>query len=79
MTVDKIKELDGIELLSHPSYNPDMAHFPRDRQFQDVEDVEIRVQVFIDLKRKEWFRQGLDELAKQWLQIIDHDDLYFDY
>ena len=26
MTMDKIKELDGIEFLAHPPYSPDMAH-----------------------------------------------------
>ena len=42
MTMDKIKELDGIELLPHPLYSPDlvrsdyyifksMAHFLRGR------------------------------------------------
>jgi len=85
--MDKIKELDGIELLPHPPYSPDlalsdyylfmsMAHFLGGRQFKDVK---IGVQEFIDSKPKEWFRQGLNELAKQWDQTIDHDGLYFKY
>ena len=47
MTMNKIKELNGIELLPHPPYSPDlvasvyylfrsMAHFLRGRQFNDV-------------------------------------------
>ena len=75
--MNKIKELDGFELLPHPPYSPDlapsdyyifrpMAHFLRGRQFKNVEDVKIGVQAFIDSKPKEWFRQGLDELAKRW-------------
>ena len=50
--MDEIKELDGIELLPHPIYSPDlepsdyylfryMVHFLRGRQFKDVEDVKI--------------------------------------
>ena len=67
--MDKIKELDGIELLIHPPYSPDLApsdnyqfksiaHFLRGRQCKDVK---IGVQAFINFKPKEWFRQGLDE------------------
>ena len=76
MTMDKIKDLDGIKLLPHPPYSPDlapsehylfrsMAHFLRGRQFKDVKDVKIGVQACIDSKPKEWFRQGLDELDKR--------------
>ena len=47
MSMDKIKELDGIELSPHPSYNPDlapsdyylfrfMAHFLRGRKFKEL-------------------------------------------
>jgi len=46
MTIDKIKELDCIELLPYPPYSPDlapsdyylfksMAHFLRGTQFKD--------------------------------------------
>ena len=73
--MDKIKELDGIELLPYRPYSPDqapsdyylfwsMAHFLRGRQFKNVEDVKIRDHAFIDSKPKEWFRQGLYELPK---------------
>jgi len=73
--MDKIKELDGIEILPHLPYSPDLAHthyylfryiahFLRGRQFKDVKYVKIGVQAFIDSKPKKWFRQGLDELAK---------------
>jgi len=58
MTMDKIKQLSGIELLLHPPYSPDlapsyyyifrfMAHFLRCRECE----------------KKKWFRQGLNELA----------------
>jgi len=88
--MDKINELDGIEILPHPVYSPNlapsdyylfrsMAHFRRGRQFKDVDDVKIGVQAFIDSKPKEWFRQGLNKLAKRYVQTIDHDGLYFKY
>ena len=90
ITINKIKELDGIELLPYLPYSPDLAssdyyifksmtHFLRCRQFKDVEDVKIGVQAFIDTKLREWFRQGLDELAKRWVETIDYDGLYFKY
>jgi len=71
MTMDKIKELDDIELLTHPSYSPDlapsnyylfssMAHVLRGWQFKNVEGITIGVQAFIYSKPKEWFHQGLD-------------------
>ena len=50
-----------------------MTNFFRDRQFENVENVGIGVQKFIDSKPKELYGQGLDELAKRWLQTIDHD------
>ena len=51
--MDKIKEFDGIELLHHTPYSPDlvpsdyylfrsMAHFFGGRQFKDIEDVKPR-------------------------------------
>jgi len=52
MTIDKIKELDGIEPLPQSSYIPDltpsdyclfryMEHFRRGKQFKNVADVRI--------------------------------------
>ena len=88
--MDEIKELDGFEPLPHPPYSPNLAssdyylfrsmeHFLRGRQFNDVQYVKIGVQAFIDSKPKEQFSQELDELAKLWVQTIDHDSLYFKY
>jgi len=42
-----------------------IAHFLRGRIFKDLGDVKIGDQAFIDSKLEEWFRQRLDELAKQ--------------
>ena len=62
--------------LHYPSSSPDLALsdyylflsmviFFRGKQFKNAEDVRMRVQAFIDLQQREWFRQELDELAKQ--------------
>ena len=51
-TKEKIVELEGIELLPHPAYSPDLAisdyylfrsmvHFLCGRSFSNVKDVEI--------------------------------------
>jgi histone-lysine N-methyltransferase SETMAR len=54
-TLQKIEELEGIELLSHPAFSPDlepsdyylfcsMAQFLRGKKFQCVADVEVGVE-----------------------------------
>ena len=65
-----------IHLIVQTWHLPIIIYFFKGRQFKDVK---FRVQVFIDSKPKEWFRQGLNELTKRWIQTIDHDGLYFKY
>jgi histone-lysine N-methyltransferase SETMAR len=88
-TLDKLQELDGIELLPHPAYSPDlapsdyhlfrsMAHFLRGRTFKNVEEVETGVRDFFASKQPEWYRAGIENLAERWLQTIDHNGLYFE-
>ena len=65
MTIDKIKDLDGIELLPHSPYSPKLApydyylfgsivYFHWGRQFKNVEDVRTIIQAFIDSKPKDY-------------------------
>jgi histone-lysine N-methyltransferase SETMAR len=60
-TRQKIEELEGIELLSHPAFSPDlepsdyylfrsMAQFLRGKTFQSVADVEVAVEEFFASK-----------------------------
>ena len=88
-TKEKIKELDGIELLPHPAYSPDlapsdyhlfrsMAHFLRGRSFNNLDDVEHGCREFFASKAKEWYRQGIKQLADRWLQTIESNGLYFE-
>jgi hypothetical protein len=64
-TLQKIEELEGIELLPHPALSPDlelsgdylflsMAQFLRGKNVQSVEDVEVAVKEFFASEDKEW-------------------------
>lgn len=85
----KLQELDGIELMPHPAYSPDLApsdyhlfralaHFLKGRHFHTQADVESGVQEFFASKTKDWYYAGIRELAQRWVKTIDHDGLYFD-
>jgi histone-lysine N-methyltransferase SETMAR len=65
-TRQKIQELEGIELLPHPAFSPDlepsdyylfhaMAQFLRGKKYQSVVAVEVMVEEFFASKDKEWF------------------------
>lgn len=88
-TQKKIQELADIEVLPHPPYSPDlapsdyhlfrsMAHFLRGRQFENVEEVENGCHEFFASKSKEWYRHGIEQLARRWIQTIENDGLYFE-
>jgi histone-lysine N-methyltransferase SETMAR len=61
-TLQKIEELEGIELLAHPTFNPDLeqpsdyhlfrsiAQFLRGKKFQSVADLEAAVEEFFASK-----------------------------
>jgi histone-lysine N-methyltransferase SETMAR len=89
-TLQKIEELEGIELLPHPIFSPDlessdcylfrsMAQFLRGKKFQSVADVEVVTEEFFAFKAKEWFYQAFKELAEKWVKTIEHEGLYFEY
>jgi histone-lysine N-methyltransferase SETMAR len=89
-TLQKIKELEGTELLLHPAFSPDlepsdyylfhsMAQFLRGKKFQSVADVEVVVEEFFASKDKEWFYQAFKELAEKWVETTEHEGLYFEY
>lgn len=88
MTQQKISELDGMEVLPHPAYSPDlapsdfhlfrsMAHFLRGRTFDSVEEVENGCREFFESKPPEWYRSGIVQLAERWKTTIANDGLYF--
>ena len=85
----KLEELEGIEVLPHPAYSPDlapsdyglfrsMAHFLRGRQFANYEDVKIGCQEFFDSKSPAWYHNQIRQLAERWATVVDHNGLYFE-
>lgn len=87
-TREKIESLDGIEILPHPPYSPDispsdyhlfrsMAHFMKGKKFDTLDQVKMEVQRFFDSKSKEWYKNGILDLANRWNQVVDYDGLYF--
>jgi histone-lysine N-methyltransferase SETMAR len=89
-TLQKIKELEGIELLLHPAFSPDlepsdyylfcsMAQFLLDKKFKSVADMKVTVEEFFASKDKDWFYQAFKELAEKWVKTIEHEGLYFEY
>jgi histone-lysine N-methyltransferase SETMAR len=89
-TLQKIKELEGIELLPHPAFSSDlapseyflfrsMAQFLHCKKFQSVADVEVAVEEFFASKDKEWFYQAFKEFAEKWVKTIEHEGLYLEY
>lgn len=88
-TIEKIEELEGIELLPHPAYSPDlapsdyylfrsMAHYLQGRHFNNQEDVENGCREFFNSKSQEWYKKGIESLATKWLKVIEYDGLYFE-
>jgi histone-lysine N-methyltransferase SETMAR len=89
-TLQKIEELEGIELLPHPAFSPDlepsdyylfcsMVQFLHGKKFQSVADVEVAIEEFFSSEDKEWFYQAFKELVKKWAKTIEHEGLCFEY
>jgi histone-lysine N-methyltransferase SETMAR len=89
-TLQKIEELEGIELLLHPTFSPDlapsdyylfrsMAQFLRGKKFKSLADLEVAVEEFFASEDKEWFYQAFMELAEKWAKTTEHEGLYFEY
>jgi hypothetical protein len=64
VTVLKLQEMDGVEILPHPGYSPDVApsdyglfrgmqHFFRGKKFEIVEEVEIACRNFLASKNRD--------------------------
>jgi [histone H3]-lysine36 N-dimethyltransferase SETMAR len=75
LTRGKVQELQGIEVLPHPAYSPDlapsdyhlfraMAHFLKGRQFDSVEEVEQGAVISLLPKRQ----SGIPVESSNWLK-----------
>jgi hypothetical protein len=89
-TLQKIEELEAIELLPHPAFSPDlepsdyylfcsMAQFLCGKKFQFVADVEVAVEESFASKDEAWFYKAFEELAEKWVKTIEHEGLCFEY
>ncbi|CAF1218033.1 unnamed protein product [Rotaria magnacalcarata] len=82
------KLLDGIEVLAHPAYSPDLApsdyglfrsmvHFFRGRRFETFGQVEAACREFFESKEPHWYRDQIRQLAERWLDsfqsTLDYD------
>lgn len=88
-TLQKFKELDGVELLPHPAYSPDaapsdyglfrsMEHFLRGRRFESFHDIEKACQQFFLSKEPTWYFNQIRMLADRWQKIVENCGLYFE-
>ncbi|KAJ4444664.1 hypothetical protein ANN_06461 [Periplaneta americana] len=76
--MEKMEEFERIELPSHPTYGPDLtpldcnlfrsrAHFLREKNFLNLEAVEIGVVEFFASKTTNRYRRGIRNFAEWWL------------
>ena len=88
-TKEKISKLDGIKLMPHPAYSPDLAPsdyhtfrsiatFFKGKQFADVGDVENGCHDFFSSKPKTWYRHDIEDLARRWLLTIENNGMYLE-
>lgn len=89
LTTDKIQKMDGVQLLPHPPYSPDIAPsdyglfrsmvaFFQDRRFETVQEVEQGCREFFSSKTKDWYFHQIRQLAERWLKVIENKGLYFE-
>ena len=89
LTKEKLDELDGIEVLPHPAYSPDLApsnyglfrsmvHFFRGRRFETFDQFETACREFFEFKEPQWYRDQIQQLAERWRKVIENDGLYFE-
>lgn len=87
-SMETLKEIDGIELLPHPPYSPDvaasdfhlfrsMAHFLKGRRFENKEDLQKNLQLFFDSKPSDWYKSGIQKIAERWALVCENDGYYF--
>ena len=89
LTKKTIDELDGVHVLPHPPYSPDLApsdfglfrsmqHFLRGRRFETFDEVSAACEEFFSSKPSQWYRNQIQQLAERWRKVIENDGLYFE-
>ena len=75
-TKEKFEQLDGVEILPHPPFSPDLApsdyglfhsmqHFLHDYQFESFDEVEEACREFFHSKPTEWYFNQIWQLAER--------------
>lgn len=87
-SMETINSLDGIELLPHPPYSPDvaasdfhlfrsMSHFLRGRCFENEKALHEELTNFFDSRPAEWYKSGIQKIAQRWALVCQNDGFYF--
>ena len=80
-TKEKFEQMDGVEILPHPPFSPDLApsdyglfrsmqHFLRDYWFESFDEVEEACREFFYSKPTEWYFNQIWQLAERWQKDI---------
>jgi hypothetical protein len=88
--LQKIEEVESIELLPHPAFSPDlepsdyylfrpMAQYLRGKKFQSVADMEAAVEEFFASRDKEWLYGAFKEFVENWVKTTEHESLYSEH
>lgn len=87
-SMETLQNIEGIELLPHPPYSPDvaasdfhlfrsLAHFLRGKHFENKDDLEKCLSVFFYSKSPGWYENGILKIAERWALVCENDGLYF--
>ena len=60
-----------------PVQSRSIEHFFHGKKFNNVEDVKNTCTQLVAFKSKDWYQEGIKQLAKRWEQAINSDGLYF--
>jgi [histone H3]-lysine36 N-dimethyltransferase SETMAR len=85
-TKNKISEL-GWEILPHAPYSPDMSptdyhifrslqHHICTKKYQNLNDVKNDITLFLNQKKKEFFKKGIESLPERWAQVVENNGKY---
>ena len=70
----------GVRTLPHPAYSQDLApsdyhlfcsvaHFLKERRFENIDDLKNKCHQFFESKDKSWYRIGIEQLAERWVNV----------
>ena len=87
ITIDKITKQFEWEILSHPSYSPDISpsdyHLFRSlqtslygKQFQELPQIDEHIQTFFNKQTEKFWHDGIAQLPDRWKKVIELDGAY---